>query len=330
MGAYLHHGLFVICIAGTHGKSTTTALAGIVLEAANLNPTVEVGATVPAWDNNVRVGGEKYFVTEADEFHDNFLHYHSNIIILNNVEMDHPEYFQTEERLLGSYQKFLDNLKPGGTLIYNADSPLIRKLRLPEPALWYTLSEYDAEKFPLSIPGNHNKANALGIIKLAQYLKIPDDVTAKALKSFTGLERRIQIIGEKNGVRVYDDYANHPTAFAASIAAVKELNPNARLWAVIEPHTFSRLRAVLDKLPLSVRAADKVYVSKVFPSREKDLGDFSGQDIVHAMQHPAAYYMPDFENIATTIRSEAHPGDVVLIMGSGDSYKLSLRILAAL
>ncbi|MBI2587523.1 hypothetical protein HYW29_01800 [Candidatus Amesbacteria bacterium] len=324
MGNYLHKNKYLICIAGTHGKSTTTALAGLLLEAAGLDPTVEVGATVPAWHTNVRAGKSKYFISEADEFHDNFASYRPDIIILNNIEMDHPEYFHTIDRLLQSFQKFIDHLKPGGTLIYNSDSPLVHKLKLPPNSIPYTLSEFD---FKLSIPGNHNKSNALGVIKLAQLLKLDQSVISNILASFTGIDRRIQLLGEKNGVKVYDDYANHPTAFAASIAGVKELNPESKIWVVIEPHTFSRLRAVLSDLPASVSHADEIIVSKVFASRETDPGNFSGADIATAA---GGKYIPEFPDIVSTLRVETRPGDVILVMGSGDSYKLSRQILSSL
>jgi UDP-N-acetylmuramate--alanine ligase len=336
LGEYLHKDKFVICIAGTHGKSTTTTLAGLVLESADLDPTVEVGATVPAWHNNVRiprgtsgqVAAGKYFVSEADEFNDNFKHYHPDVIVLNNIEMDHPEYFKTEENMLAAFQRFIDQLKPGGTLIYNTDSALIHKLRLPQDAIAYTASDFEDANFTLSVPGTHNRSNALGVIALARLLHIPDDVTARAIKSFTGLARRVEFIGESNGIKVYDDYANHPTAFAASIASVKELNPQAKVWAVIEPHTYSRLRAVLPELPASVASADEVIVSKIYASREQDPGDFTGADIVNAMQHPHARYIPAFADVVTTIKAEAKPGDLILVMGSGDSYKLARDILA--
>lgn len=328
MGTYLHAGKKVICVAGTHGKSTTTTMAGLVFESADLDPTVEVGATVPAWHNNIRVGHGEYFITEADEFNSNFLNYHPDIIILNNIEFDHPEYFKTAENMLSVFQKFIDQLKPGGTLIYNADSALIGKLSLPSNAVGYHAADYDEATFPLSVPGAHNRANALGVITAAHIAGISDDAIARALKSFTGIARRIELIGEHNGIKVYDDYANHPTAFAASISAVQELNPQAKVWAIIEPHTFSRLRAVLAELPASVAHADEVIVSKIYASREQDPGDFTGADIVAAMQHPRARYISAFADIVTTIKKEAVPGDNILVMGSGDSYKLARDILA--
>lgn len=326
LGTYLHKDKFVICIAGTHGKSTTTTMAGLVLEHANFDPTVEIGATVPVWHSNVRLGKSEYFISEADEYYHNFLHYHPDILILNNIELDHPEYFKNLDAVLDAFQKFIDQIKPGGTLIYNADSANIQKLRLPKHAIAYSAKDFPAE-LRLGVPGEHNRANAMGIIKLADALKIDKNIVYETLQNFSGIGRRIELLDEKNGIKVYDDYANHPTAFAASIAAVKELNPDSKIWAIIEPHTYSRLRAVLSELLDSLKLADHVIVSKIFASRETNSDGFSGADIASAAM---GEYIPEFPEIIKKLKSEAKSGDTILVMGSGDSYKLSRSILEAL
>lgn len=326
MGTNLHKDKFLICVAGTHGKSTTTAIAGLLLEKAGLDPTVEVGATLKDWHNNVRLGQSKYFISEADEFHDNFATYFPDIILLTLVEYDHPEYFKSIPNMLKSYQHFIDRLKPNGIIIYNADSPMCLKLKFPENSIPYHLSDFPKD-LKLSQPGNHNKLNALAIIRLANVLKISDIDLDYTLRHFSGLERRLDLIGEKHGKLVYDDYANHPSSFAATISAVKELHPQARICTVIEPHTFSRLRSLLPELPDSVKLADEVIVSKIFASRETDPGDFTGADIVHAMHHPHALFLPEFSQIISHIVSQKSDYDVYLIMGSGNSHKLSKQIL---
>jgi len=349
MGKYLHKNKFVICIAGTHGKSTTTALAGILLETAGLDPTVEVGATVLVWHNNFRLGKSDYFISEADEFHENFASYRPDIIILNNIEMDHPEFFTSEENLLDTYQNFINSLKPGGHIIVNRDSPLITQLRLPPATHYYSLKdtnnieptpdstsfEYHRHKYSLKIPGRHNISNALGIIKLAEILNINHSDLNSTLKQFSGIGRRLELIGEKNGVKIYDDYANHPTAFAATINGVKQLHPQDQVIAVIEPHTFTRLRTLLPQLPESLRAADKVIISKIFASRETDPGDFSGADITAASKHDNCRYIPEFNDIILYLRSLSEArislsNTVILVMGSGLSHKLSRQIFESL
>jgi UDP-N-acetylmuramate--alanine ligase len=286
---------------------------------------VEVGAIIPAWDNNIRIGTGKYFVTEADEFHDNFATYMPHVTILTLLEFDHPEYFKTIPNMLEHYQRLLDKTE---ILIYNADSPLIEKLRLPKNSTPYHLNEFQPKNFPLGVVGDHNRLNALAVINLAHLLKIPDSVLTKSLSGFHGLHRRMELLGEKNGIFVYDDYANHPTSFTATINAVKETHPTSKIWTVIEPHTFTRLKTFLQELPSSLKNADQVIISQIYGSREKDPGNFSGQDIANAI--PNARFIPEFENIANTLKSETKSGDVILVMGSGNSYKLSRQILNSL
>lgn len=323
MGKYLHKDKFVICVAGTHGKSTTTAMAGQLLQTAGLDPTVEVGA------DGSRFGHGKYFISEADEFYGNFLHFHPDIVILNNIELDHPEYFGTFEKMLDTYAQFISQIKPNGTLIYNIENLGILDLIKNYKLKIKNLVPYSLKDFPkdltLKIPGNHNKSNAMGIIKLAEVLKISNEVSYKVLKDFKGIGRRLEELGTKNKITVIDDYANHPTAFAANILAVKEKYPNRRIWCVIEPHTFSRLRAVLSDLPLSLKNAYAVIISKIFASRETDPGDFSGADIAKVIPH--AHYIPEFSDVVKTLVSETKPGDIILVMGSGNSDKLAREIL---
>ena len=318
MGKYLHKNKFVICIAGTHGKSTTTAMTGKVLTEAGLDPTVELGAS------GHRIGYGKYFVSEADEYYGNFLNYEPDIIILNNIELDHPEYFGSLEKVLEMFQKFVDRLKVGGTIIYNNDSPLIHRLNLPQNSIHYSASEFP-QNLNLKVPGDHNKANAMGVIKLAGLLKIPYE---KSLGEFSGIDRRLQELGTVNGVTVIDDYANHPTAFGANIKAVKEKYPGREIWAVIEPHTFSRLRAVLPDLASALKEADHVIISKIFASRETDPGDFTGADIAATI--PSALYIPEFKDISYFLLSNIHSPAVILVMGSGKSNELAREILASL
>lgn len=331
MGKYLHKDKFVVCVAGTHGKSTTTALAGLLLEAAHLDPTVELGATVPPWGNNFRIGKGRYFVSEADEYYHNFLNYHPQIIILTMIEMDHPEYFNSLDNVVDAYRKFISNIKPGGVLIYNETIEQFSILNSQFPNNFQKI-KYSIRDFPknlqLQVPGSHNRENAAAIIKLAAVLKIPSSISISTLSSFTGIGRRLEELGTVNGITVIDDYANHPTAFAANISAVKEKYPKRRIWAVVEPHTFSRPKATLSDYPTAFKLAHQVIVSKIFASRETDPGDFSGADIAAAT--PRSLYIPEFSAIALYLKSHVSNSDIILVMGSGDSSRLAHLILKSI
>lgn len=336
MGTYLHKDKFLIAVAGTHGKSTTTALAGLLLETAGLDPTVEVGATVKKWHNNVRIGKSEYFISEADEYHDNFATYKPDVLILTLVEYDHPEYFGSYKNMLDHYSRLISRVKPGGSLIYNSDSPgcneIIKKINIS--TLNIKLIKYSLSDFPkhlkLSQPGNHNKLNALSIINLAKILKIKSTDLDRTLSLFSGLDRRLDFLGETHGIKVYDDYANHPSSFAATLSALRELYPTQKIVAVIEPHTFSRLRAMLPALPKAIKDANEIIVTKIFASRETDPGDFTGADIAAAMHHPHCQYIPEFPDIISYLISHKSYLNVIVVMGSGNSYKLSRQILESL
>jgi len=315
MGKYLHKDKFVICVAGTHGKSTTTAMVGELLTQSKLDPTIELGAS------GHRIGKSKYFVTEADEYYGNFLHYRPNIAILNNIEFDHPEYFKTLDNMLDIFQKFVDQTD---LLIYNTDSPLIHKLKLPNNSIPYSISEFPKDLI-LKVPGDHNKTNAMGVIKLAGLLKLLKSDYVKTLENFQGIDRRLQELGTVNGITVIDDYANHPTAFLNNIKALREKYSGKPIWVVIEPHTFSRLRAVLADLAPALKDADHVIISKIFASRETDPGDFSGSDIAEVI--PGALYIPEFSDIIRHLTLNIKHPSVVLVMGSGNSDKLAREIL---
>ena len=290
-----------------------------------------MGATVPLWRANFRIGKGNYFVSEADEYYHNFLNYRPQIIILTMIEMDHPEYFNSLDNVVDAYRKFISNIKPNGVLIYNETIEQFSILNSQFPNNFQKI-KYSIRDFPknlqLQVPGNHNRENAAAIIKLAEYLKIDYELTNHVLTNFSGIGRRLELIGQKRGIYVYDDYANHPTSYSATIQAVNEKYPESRIWAVVEPHTFSRPKATLPDYPQAFKLTHQVIVSKIFASRETDPGDFSGSDIAAATPH--ATYIPEFPDIAAYLKSHTQPGDIILVMGSGDSYKLAHLILKSI
>ena len=364
MGQYLQKDKYVIAIAGTHGKSTTTALTGLVLEEAGFDPIVEVGAIVPEWGKTIRIGNSRYFVCEADEFNYNFLNYSPSIAIINNIEMDHPEFFKDFEEFRNSFNKFIRRLRGPKILIVNEDSEGVQKL-LKEMSVWLTdnkvkvigyflkrrfkfpftdeyqgqivkmtpgfsrfrvTGKFTSEEFILKIPGSHNIANALGIWACAVELGIKSDKVKKAFKKFAGLERRFSLTGEANGIKVFDDYAVHPTAIKATLQAAKQKYPNRKIWIVFEPHQFSRLSIFLDSFSTSLKLAHRVIVTKIYAGRERDVGKTKPEDLVEKIGTKACY-LPDFKEVARKIVSECKNGDIVIVSGAGKSYTLSQTIL---
>lgn len=345
LGEYLQKGKKVICIAGTHGKSTTTAMASLLFEQSNLDPSVMIGANIKEWNSNYRVGKSNVFITEADEFFNNFLNYSPDIIILNNIEFDHPDFFKDEKQMFESFGKFILNLKSDKILIYNEDDEGIQKLfkLIGEDNLnklnlhGYTTGgkkikldkdktefEVDGDKFILKILGKFNVSNALGVISLAKLFGIPTDKIKKSLGDFTGIGRRMELIGDRNGTKIYDDYAHHPTAIKETLKALRQKYPDKKILAIIEPHTFSRTKALLPLYKNSFNEANEVIIAPIFKSRDTENFGINSDSIVKVSNHKNIKNFNSFDEIKTYVSKNKY--DVIIVMGAGESYKLSREI----
>ncbi len=271
---------YTIAISGCHGKTTTTALTGLILDNANFDPTVIVGSKVKNWDGNLRVGGSDYFVVEADEYRAHMLQLNPKAIILTNIEFDHPDFYSDLNQYVETFQEFINKLPPAGYFIYNLDDQILHE-RIEKPnchVLTYALENQAADlivknikidhnrqifrpiykgqelrDFNLQVPGKFNISNALGATLLALELGVSPDVIKDTLAQYTGAWRRFEIIGkmsglteDKNGALVISDYAHHPTEVAKVIQATKEFYPDKRLLVVFQPHQVQRTRELFD------------------------------------------------------------------------------------
>ena len=320
MARYLQKGKFVIAVAGTHGKGTTTAMISRVLEVAGLDPTCEIGANLLDWEKrNFRLGNGKYFVCEADEFREKFLVYSPDIAVITSIEMDHPEYFASFAAIVASFQKFAAKAK---VVIAHED---LKKYKLAKKVIYYKPLPKSVK---LKLPGEHIRADAGAAWAVAKKLGVAKNVIKQALESFGGLERRFEFRGEAGGVRIYDDYAHHPTAVTANIKAVRELYPKKKIWVVFQPHMHSRLQTLFVEFQKSLRVADRVIVSDVFTRREQGVTRPSGKDLALAIGAPKATYVGgDLLNVANFVSRNAPKGAVVLVLGAGDAYKVSDYLL---
>ncbi|OGM20895.1 UDP-N-acetylmuramate--L-alanine ligase [Candidatus Woesebacteria bacterium RIFCSPHIGHO2_01_FULL_38_9] len=366
VGEYLLKDKESICITGTHGKSTTTSMAALLFENAGLDPSAIIGAKVRKWDNNYRVGKSKYFIIEADDFYDKFLSYKPSTIIVNNIEFDHPDFFRSEEHMIESYYKFVRLLQGTKNLILNQDSVgikwlfnILEKDFLNSINLYgYTFSDSptlkidksarievikkteDGTKFKvksdeldlnnvyyLSIPGEYNIANATGVIILSKLYGIKNSDIQKTLLSFKGVGRRLELIGEKKGIKVYDDYAHHPTAIKVTLDALRQKYPKERIWAVVEPHSYSRTYALLKDYKGVFDEAHKVIIGPIFKARDKKTFGVTGISIVNESEHKDAVYKKDLRDIISVLSKESGRGDIILVMGAGKSYIWAREIL---
>ena len=299
LGKYLLEGKKLICIAGTHGKSTTTAMAGKLLIDNGFDPIVVLGATVPEWGGSSRFGQGEYAVVEADEFNNNFLNYKPEIAIINNIEFDHPDFFKNEEEVFESFEKFKKNLVGEKILITEKDS--LKK------------------KFNLKILGEHNQKNANMVYLLGKKLGINDENIIKSLESFAGIGRRMELIGERNGIKVYDDYAHHPTAIKTTLDGLREKYPNEKILAIVEPHGYKRTKEFLEKYKGIFDAVDGVIIGPIFAARDEKDDSITPELVAKTSDQKNAIGLDSFDKIIGKLKMENGNYDIVVVMGAGRS-----------
>jgi UDP-N-acetylmuramate--alanine ligase len=363
---HLMAGTIGIAVAGTHGKTTTTGLIAAILLEAELDPTVIIGGTLPSLGSNGRYGDGAYFVVEADEYDHMFLGLRPEVALITNIEHDHPDIFPTPEAYLAAFSAFAELLPPGGRLIVCNDDPGVRKLLMQVAIQGVEITTYGLEKAEtddlrpdyraldcrpnalggsdflveqegqtiglarLRIPGEHNIRNALAAIIVALDLEIDFNIIRRALAGFGGVNRRFQVIGEVGGVVVIDDYAHHPTEIQVNLAAARQRYPGRRLWAVWQPHTYSRTRLLQDAFAGSFNNADRVIALDIYRSREQPDDSISTSDILAMMNHAQAIHIPERRDAADYLLERIRPDDVILTLGAGDGDIVGRWVLEGL
>ncbi|MDO8498463.1 MAG: cyanophycin synthetase [bacterium] len=333
MGKYLEKDKFVIAICGTHGKTTTTAMSSLLLEEAKFDPTVELGSVIPQWGTNYRIGKGKpvlsgvegYFITEADEFSDNFLASHPDITILTSVEMDHPEFFKDFTDYKKSFQKFLSQTKK--TIIANLANSGVKEVLASHSSSGNTkIIDYSDKliDFPLQVLGQFNILNASAVYQLGLALGINPEIIKKSLSSYQGTGRRFEYLGKVGKTEIYSDFGHHPTEIKLTIKAAREKFSDKKILLVFQPHMFSRTKALFTDFVkvLSNVPVDKTYLLDIYPSREIDTGLVSSQELVEAVNKPNFRYL-EKEKIKETLHHEASDYDIIIFMGAGDIDKIA-------
>lgn len=351
-----------IAIAGTHGKTTTTALVTHLLREAGLDPTYIVGGVLANTGTNAGLGRGPHFVIEADEYDRMFLGLAPQLAVVTSVEHDHPDCFPTPQDFRAVFAEFAARIRPDGRLIACWDEPGARALgqSVACPVTWYGLAEVPADGWRadavvpevsggmrfsvrrgdqpigqahIALAGRHNVQNALAAIAAADWAGVPWAQIAPALESFRGTGRRAEIMGRAGGVTVISDYAHHPTAIRVTLAALREQPGLRTLWAVWQPHTYGRMRLLAEEFAGSFGAADRVLVTEVYSVRETVTPglDAAGMAaLIRAHGHADARYAGDLEQTAAALLSEVQPGDSVVLLSAGDAPQIGARLLAAL
>lgn len=300
----------LLAIAGTHGKTTTTAMLGLILEHAGYSPTVLLGSKLKEFGNrNVSIGESDLFVLEACEYRRNFMSLKPDLLGITNMELDHTDYFKSWE----DYKKAFEDLASQS-----------------EEVLWPEDSaEYEGE---LGVPGEHNQLNAGLAAHMARRLGVPELNIAAALAEYKGAWRRFEFKGETiSGARVYDDYAHHPTEILATLAGAREKYPDARIVAVFQPHQYSRTAALLEGFAESFEDADEVIIPNIYEARDTaaDKKAVSVESLVEAISahHDLVRNGEGLEATAEYLNETLNDGDLVLVMGAGDVGKIIPKLL---
>jgi UDP-N-acetylmuramate--alanine ligase len=342
-----------IAVAGTHGKTTTSALIGHIFTWAGLDPSILIGGIASDLGSNARRGESALVVVEADEYDASFLQLRPEVAVVTNVEPDHLDFYGTVDRLHDAFRRFSEAVKD--TLVICADDPVLpglttdvaarrigyglvdgewRGADVREAEGWTKFSVYHEGRmvpYAISLAGEHNVRNCLAAIVVARELGIGHEVIVPAVASFSGVGRRFERVGEVNGVVLLDDYAHHPTEIRVNLAAArKRFGRPPRV--VFQPHTYSRTRALLDDFAVAFGDASAVYLMEIYPARESDTLGVSGQQLAEAIarEHRHAVFTPTAEEAVDRVVRDAEPGDVVMTMGAGDVYRIGPEILGRL
>jgi len=352
LGALMKDAEDRFCIAGTHGKSTTTAMCSRIAELSGLDPTVFCGAKIPETGVAYRFGAQKAFIAESCEYFDSFLSFYPTYAVILNVEPDHLDYFSDIHQIRSSFKRFASLVpEDRGVVIANGDDLEIRKFLsdIDRKVIYFGFEEdndyravncesrqggfsFDVEKdgsfltsLELAIPGRHHGMDALAALAMTHTYGLELSVIVEALESFHGAKRRFEKIGCFHGADVVDDFAHHPTELMANLVSAKTLGYN-RIICVYQPHTYSRTEALYQEFAKALSEADMPILVPIYPAREENIHHISSALIADHMEKPCKVLgsMGEAEELLKKI---ARPGDLIMTTGAGDIFKLGYRLI---
>ena len=354
LGEYTKEYENLICISGTHGKSTTTSMVASVFLEAGLNPTIHIGAYLNKIKGNYYIGDKKYFILEACEYVDSFLHFHPTSEIILNIDDDHLDYFKTVENTKKSFQKYIDLLPVNGYLVVNLDDDNIKDLKIDhKQVLTYGINSkadivaknitysdmgfptFDVyvhheffDSFTLGVLGIHNILNALATISMCINYSIDKTYIKNALKEFHGVGRRFEYLGEYHGAHIFDDFAHHPTEIEATYQSSKSIKHN-ETWAVFQSHTYSRTYEHLKEFAKVLSKFDHVIISDIYPARETNIWNVKEEDLVALIKEKNAnvIHIPTYEKIVKYLEEHVKENDLILTIGAGPVNQVAKLLL---
>ncbi|MBQ5799630.1 MAG: UDP-N-acetylmuramate--L-alanine ligase [Oscillospiraceae bacterium] len=340
-----------LCISGTHGKTTTTSMATHIFMAAEADPTVMIGGTLPLLNAGYRIGSGETIILESCEYCNSFLNFFPTVAVILNVEADHLDFFKDLADVEHSFRAFADLVPQGGHVVANFDDAGVREtlagyeghvfsfaLNAKEanvraenisytnglPAFDVTVDGKLYSHVELPVGGEHNILNALAAASAAYLLGIPGEAVSRGLTTFTGAGRRFEKKGTFRGASVYDDYAHHPAELHALLSMTKSLGYK-RVVCAFQPHTYTRTHALFNDFIAELKAADKLILAEIYAAREQNDIGISSNDL--AKEIPGAIYCPTLDRVTEALREIAEEGDLIITVGAGDIYKAGEKLL---
>jgi len=355
----------LLAVAGSHGKTTTTNMLALMVERGGLDPLVLLGGDSPDLGGNVRAGEGRHAVVEADEYAEAFLEYAPRIAVITNLEVDHLDYYGSEERYRAAFAQFASQVLPEGTLIVCADSPGTAALGAERASTGAHVETYSIDrddvtwrarglrandrggldatveldgrelgKLSLQVPGRHNVSNALAALAVAMRAGVDFHRAAAAVAEFRGARRHFEVIGEvtRDGksITIVDDYAHHPTEVRATVAAARQRYSGRRLVGCFQPHTYSRSTYLLEGWRSCFESLDALYVLRTYAARETAEQGMDATALAAEITSPAPTLLASIEEAVSRIARELEPGDVLLTLGAGDVTEVAPGVLREL
>lgn len=344
-----------VAVAGTHGKTTTTSMVGLVLQEGGFDPTLIVGGRLRSLKTNAKLGEGDYLVVEADEFDRSFLQLTPTVAVITNIESEHLDCYKDVEEIKATFVTFANKVPFYGAVVLCLDEeslqeiiPLLHRriltyginpqaeVRGTDPSFHELHTEFTAlwrdqvlGMIHLQLPGLHNVKNALAALAVGLELEIPFKKIKKALEEFTGVHRRFEIKADVGGVLIVDDYAHHPTEIKASLKGAQD-GWDRRVVTVFQPHLYSRTRDFYHDFGQSFFDADILIITDIYPAREEPLPGVTGELVANAARalgHRQVVYIPDQEQVADYLHQIVREGDMVITMGAGDIWKVGDALL---
>lgn len=352
-----------ITVAGTHGKTTTSAMIAFILDRAGWSPTFVVGGIINGLDTNGRAGNGKHFVIEADEYDRCFLGLRPDTAVVTNIEMDHPDCYADLSEVMDAFTVYLSLVPDEGCVVACGDSATARQVLsrlslgtvvapraitygLEEGNYWrataLSVNQWGGTSFDLwandvplgrfatSVPGRHNVLNGLAALAVTTECGISTDEAGEILRDFRGVRRRFEYKGTERDVLVFDDYAHHPTEIQATLAGARAQHPGRHIWAVFQPHTYSRTLALMDRFASSFGDADHVVVTDIYAAREHNSMGVHASQLVERMTHEDVHHIGSLDEAAQWLAAELRPGALLVTLGAGSITLLGENVLRAL